>query len=36
MRPIGVMHVITSLDVGGAETMLARLIAGDTTGAVSH
>ena len=35
-RPIVVMHVITSLDVGGAETVLARLVAGDTTGAVSH
>ena len=34
--PIEVMHVITSLDVGGAETMLARLVAGDTAGSVSH
>ena len=34
--PIGVMHVITSLDVGGAETMLARLVAGDGAGSVSH
>ena len=34
--PIEVMHVITSLDVGGAETMLARLVAGDTAGPVSH
>ena len=30
------MHVITSLDVGGAETMLARLVAGDSAGPVSH
>ena len=28
--PIEVMHVITSPDFGGAETMLARLIPGDT------
>ena len=35
-RPIEVMHVITSLDIGGAETMLARLVAGDRAGAVSH
>ena len=34
--PIAVMHVITSLDVGGAETMLARLVAGDGAGPVSH
>ena len=34
--PIEVMHVITSLDVGGAETMLAQLVAGDTAGTVSH
>ena len=34
--PVDVMHVITSLDVGGAETMLARLVAGDTAGSVSH
>ena len=34
--PIAVMHVITSLDVGGAETMLARLITGDDAGSVSH
>ena len=34
--PIKVMHVITSLDVGGAETMLARLVVGDTAGSVSH
>ena len=34
--PIEVMHVITSLDVGGAETVLARLVAGDRTGAISH
>ena len=34
--PIEVMHVITSLDVGGAETMLAQLVAGDTAGLVSH
>ena len=34
--PIEVMHVVTSLDVGGAETVLARLAAGDAAGAVSH
>ena len=34
--PIEVMHVITSLDVGGAETMLAQLVAADTAGPVSH
>ena len=34
--PIEVMHVITSLDIGGAETMLAQLVAGDTAGPVSH
>ena len=34
--PIAVMHVITSLDVGGAETMLTRLVTGDTAGSVSH
>ena len=34
--PIAAMHVITSLDVGGAETVLARLVAGDTAGSVSH
>ena len=34
--PIEVMHVITSLDVGGAETMLAQLAVGDTAGPVSH
>jgi len=34
--PIDVMHVITSLDVGGAESQLARLAAGDAAGAVSH
>ena len=34
--PLAVMHVITSLDVGGAETMLARLVAGDSAGPVSH
>ena len=34
--PTQVMHVITSLDVGGAETMLARLVAGDRAGSVSH
>ena len=34
--PIQVMHVITSLDVGGAETVLARLVAGDRAGSVSH
>ena len=34
--PIEVMHVITSLDVGGAETMLAQLVASDTSGTVSH
>ncbi len=35
-RPIHVMHVVTSLDVGGAETVLTRLVAGDMAGAVSH
>ena len=34
--PIEVTHVITSLDVGGAETMLTRLVTGDTAGPVSH
>ena len=34
--PIEVTHVITSLDVGGAETVLARLVVGDTAGPVSH
>ena len=34
--PIDVMHVITSLDIGGAETMLARLVTGDSAGSVSH
>ena len=34
--PIDVMHVITSLDVGGAESQLARLVAGDAAGAISH
>ncbi len=34
--PIEVMHVVTSLDVGGAETVLARLVAGDEPGTVSH
>ena len=34
--PIEVLHVITSLEVGGAETMLARLVAGDTAGSISH
>ena len=34
--PIEVTHVITSLDVGGAETMLTRLVVGDTAGPVSH
>ena len=34
--PIAVMHVITSLDVGGAETMLARLVSGDGAGSASH
>ena len=34
--PIEVMHVITSLDVGGAETVLARLVIGDRAGSVSH
>src|SRR6185437_4287560 len=27
MAPLHVMHLITDLDVGGAETMLARLVA---------
>ena len=35
-KPIDVMHVITSLDIGGAETMLARLVIGDRAGSVSH
>ena len=30
--PIEVMHVITSLDVGGAETVLARLVTGGQDG----
>lgn len=34
--PIQVMHVVTWLDVGGAETVLARLVAGGAAGAVSH
>ena len=34
--PIDVMHVITSLDVGGTETVLARLVTGDSAGSVSH
>ena len=34
--PIKVMHVITSLDVGGAETILTRLVTGDREEAVSH
>ena len=34
--PIEVMHVVTSLDVGGAETVLARLVAGDAADKVSH
>ena len=34
--PLAVMHVITSLDVGGAETMLARLVIGDSAGSISH
>lgn len=34
--PIEVMHVITSLDVGGAETVLTRLVTGDSAGPVSH
>ena len=34
--PIKVMHVITSLDVGGAETALTRLLAGDWSGSISH
>ena len=36
VTPIDVMHVITSLDIGGAETMLAQLVTGDTAGSVSH
>ena len=35
-RTIEVMHVITALEVGGAETVLARLVAGDTVSKVSH
>jgi len=31
-----VMHVITSLDIGGAEQMLRRLVTADSHGAVSH
>ena len=34
--PIEVMHVITSLDVGGAETVLNRLVTGEPAGPVSH
>lgn len=34
--PIQVMHVVTSLGVGGAETVLAQLVAGDAAGTVSH
>ena len=34
--PVEVMHVITSLDVGGAETILTRLVTGDREEAVSH
>lgn len=34
--PVEVMHVVTSLDVGGTETVLARLAAGDAAGTVSH
>lgn len=34
--PITVMHVITSLNVGGAERMLARLVTGDGAGRVAH
>ena len=34
--PIEVMHVITSLDVGGAQTVLARLVSGDRAGSVVH
>ena len=34
--PIEVMRVITSLDVGGAETILTRLVTGDREEAVSH
>ena len=33
---VKVMHVITSLDVGGAETILARLVAADQEGSVTH
>lgn len=34
--PLAVMHVITSLDVGGAETMLAQLVSRDSAGSISH
>ena len=34
--PIEVMHVITSLDVDCAETVLTRLVTGDSAGPVSH
>ena len=34
--PTHVMHVITSLDVGGAETMLAQLVSRDSAGSISH
>ena len=34
--PVEVMPVITPLDVGGAETVLARLVTDDTAGSVSH
>ena len=35
-RSIEVMHVITAFDVGGAETVLTRLVAGDKAGPISH
>ena len=34
--PIEVMHVIGSLDVGGAETVLSRLVEGDREESISH
>jgi len=34
--PIKVMHIITSLDIGGAETVLTRLVTGDSAGPVCH
>jgi glycosyltransferase involved in cell wall biosynthesis len=35
-QPISIAHVITELDTGGAEIMLARLIEWDTSGRFQH